>query len=85
MDKPDDPIYDYVRTVMLEIMAVLWSNGQKQLHVGAMMRLIGVEESQAAKHDDERIDIDESFEEMAADHHVQHLLKNQMPAGTSLH
>ena len=54
MDKPDDPIYDYVRTVMLEIMAVLWSNGQKQLHVGAMMRLIGVEESQAAKHDDER-------------------------------
>ena len=42
-----DPIYDYVRQVMLEVMAVLYANGQKELHVGAMMRLIGVDEAYA--------------------------------------
>ena len=58
-----DPLHDYVETVMLEVMAVLWANGQTKLHVGALMRLLGVPESAAAKHDDERIEIDESFDQ----------------------
>ena len=80
-----DPLYDYVRTVMLEVMAVLWANGQRQLHVGAMMRLLGVDEEQAALHDEERIDIDENFSEMLSDVNIQHLIQSRVPAGATIH
>ena len=79
-----DPIYDYVRQVMLEVMAVLWANGQRELHVGAMMRLIGVNEELARTHDNERIEIDEEFERMAQDLDLQHLIK-RVPAGAIIH
>lgn len=54
-----DPLYQHVRQLMLEIMAVLWANGHTTLHVGAVMRLIGVPDQDAALHDDERLDIAE--------------------------
>ena len=80
-----DPLYEYVRTVMLEVMAVLYANGQRQLHVGAMMRLIGVDEERAAMHDDDRIDIDESFAELANDVNIKHLLQSRIPNGATIH
>ena len=80
-----DPLYEYVRTVMLEVMAVLYANGQRQLHVGAMMRLIGVDEERAALHDDDRIDIDESFAELANDVNIKHLLQSRIPDGATIH
>lgn len=80
-----DPLYEYVRTVMLEVMAVLYANGQRQLHVGAMMRLIGVDEERAAIHDDDRIDIDESFAELANDVNIKHLLQSRIPDGATIH
>ena len=80
-----DPLYEYVRTVMLEVMAVLYANGQRQLHVGAMMRLIGVDEERAAMHDDDRIDIDESFAELANDVNIKYLLQSRIPDGATIH
>lgn len=80
-----DPLYEFVRTVMLEVMAVLYANGQRQLHVGAMMRLIGVDEERAAMHDDDRIDIDESFAELANDVNIRHLLQSRIPDGATIH
>ena len=80
-----DPLYEYVRTVMLEVMAVLYANGQRQLHVGAMMRLIGVDEERAAEHDSARIDIDESFAELANDVNIKHLLQSRIPDGATIH
>ena len=80
-----DPLYEYVRTVMLEVMAVLYANGHRQLHVGAMMRLIGVNEEQAAEHDEERIDIDESFAELASDVNIKYLLQSRIPDGATIH
>ena len=80
-----DPLYEYVRTVMLEVMAVLYANGQRQLHVGAMMRLLGVDEERAAMHDDDRIDIDESFAEIANDVNIKHLLQSRIPDGATIH
>ena len=80
-----DPLYEYVRTVMLEVMAVLYANGQRQLHVGAMMRLIGVDEERAALHDDDRIDIDESFAELANDVNIKYLLQSRIPDGATIH
>jgi len=80
-----DPLYEFVRTVMLEVMAVLYANGQRQLHVGAMMRLIGVDEERAAMHDDDRIDIDESFAELANDVNIKYLLQSRIPDGATIH
>jgi len=80
-----DPLYEYVRTVMLEVMAVLYANGQRQLHVGAMMRLIGVDEERAAEHDGDRIDIDESFAELANDVNIKYLLQSRIPDGVTIH
>jgi len=80
-----DPLYEFVRTVMLEVMAVLYANGQRQLHVGAMMRLLGVDEERAAMHDDDRIDIDESFAEIANDVNIKHLLQSRIPDGATIH
>lgn len=80
-----DPLYDYVRQVMIEVMAVLWANGQKELHVGAMMRLLGVPEETAAQHDEERIDLDDNFDEMAKELNVQHLIKSRVPVGATIH
>ena len=80
-----DPLYEFVRTVMLEVMAVLYANGQRQLHVGAMMRLIGVDEERAAEHDDDRIDIDESFAELANDVNIKYLLQSRIPDGATIH
>jgi hypothetical protein len=80
-----DPLYEFVRTVMLEVMAVLYANGQRQLHVGAMMRLIGVDEERAAEHDGDRIDIDESFAELANDVNIKYLLQSRIPDGATIH
>ena len=80
-----DPLYEYVRTVMMEVMAVLYANGQKSVHVGALMRLLGVPETQAAEHDDERIEIDENFDEIAKELNIQHLIRNRIPAGATIH
>ena len=70
---------------MMEVMAVLYANGQKTIHVGALMRLLGVPESSAAEHDDERIDIDENFDEIARELNIQHLIGTRIPAGATIH
>jgi len=80
-----DPLYEYIKTTMLEIMAVLYANGQRELHVGAMMRLLGIDEDTALLHDDERINIDESFADMAKELNIQHLIRHRVPAGATIH
>lgn len=80
-----DPLYDYVRSVMIQIMGVLWRNGQRELHVGAMMRLLGVPDQTAAKHDDERIEIDENFAQLAAELNRQYLMQTQVPSEATIH
>jgi hypothetical protein len=80
-----DPLYDHVRQLMLEVMAVLHSNGHKELHVGAMMRLIGVDEETAVQHDDERININDSFAELAEELGIQVRSPLSAPAGVTIH
>lgn len=70
---------------MAEVMAVLYSNGQKALHLGAMMRLIGVDEETASKYDDHRIDIDENFLKLASELNIEYLIRPKIPVGTTIH
>lgn len=80
-----DPLYEYVRTVMMEVMAILYANGKTELHVGALMRLVGVPDEQASEHDNERIEIDDNFLDLVKQHNLVHLLGNRIPAGATIH
>lgn len=80
-----DPLYQYVRQVMLEIMAVLWVHGQTTLHVGAVMRLLGVPDHEASRHDGERLDIADNQSELMQQLRLHRFHENHVPAGTTIH
>ena len=61
MQDQDDKVYHYAKNMLLEIMAVLYVNGRRTMHVGAAMRLMGVDDETASQHDEERIEIEENF------------------------
>lgn len=80
-----DPLYEYVRAMMIQIMAVLSHNGYRELHVGGMMRILGVPNHTAALHDDEIIAIDENFAKMAAELNNRYLMQLQVPSEATIH
>ena len=61
MLEQDEFLHERIKTVMLDVMAVLYDNGIKLVHMGAMMRLLGVDDVKASEHDDELIELDEKF------------------------
>jgi hypothetical protein len=50
-----------VRLTILNLCVVLYDCGISEIHVGAIMRLLGVPNQQATAHDDERILLDADF------------------------
>ncbi len=69
---------------MLDIMAVLYDNGIKLVHMGAMMRLLGVDDSKASQHDSEVIELDEKFGTMLAELNKK-VEPIEIPQGTTFH
>jgi hypothetical protein len=53
--------------------------------VGAIMRLLGVDEEHARLHDDERIELDENFVKMVTALNINELASVQIPQGTTIH
>jgi len=76
-----DPLFEHVRSIMTQVMAVLYTNGYQKLHVGGMMRLIGVDDIMAKHYDLDRIDIDGDFvKQLAAS-----LVVQETPPGVTVH
>lgn len=50
-----------VRLLMYEIMLVLYRHGITEIHVGGLMRLLGVADDSAQQHDDELVILDDKF------------------------
>jgi hypothetical protein len=50
-----------IRLSILNLCVVLYDCGITEVHVGGLMRILGVAEQNAAQHDDERIILDEDF------------------------
>ena len=69
---------------MLDVMAVLYDNGIKNVHMGAMMRLLGVDDSKAAEHDSEIIELDEKFGSMLSQLNKKEV-PEEIPQGTTIH
>lgn len=80
----EDLLHDRIKHIMLDIMAVLYTNGIRTVHMGAMMRLLGVNDSKASEHDSEIVEMDEKFGNMLTE-----LNKNvgqlEIPKGTTFH
>lgn len=57
----EEEIDFFVRQTTTEVMLALYKLGYTEIHVGGMMRIIGVSDEFAATHDDQRIVIDEVF------------------------
>ena len=50
-----------IRLSILNLMVVLYDCGITEIHIGGVMRIMGVSDSMAQKHDNERLVLDEEF------------------------
>lgn len=81
---PDEEHFEeFLRGMILEICEVLHRNGFRTAQVGAIMRLIGVPEEQAASHDDDYFDLDQEFVAELAERKKN--LDLDIPPGTVIH
>ena len=93
MDDHEEDLLDKeeVREIVLAVCGVLFDFGIKEIHIGGLMRLIGVEEERAQQHDNEVMILDEEFEETYTEY-VDSLDTRQdvtvdikVPPGTTIH
>jgi hypothetical protein len=50
-----------IRLTILNLMLVLYDCGIDEIHVGGIMRILGVPNEKASAHDDERVVLNEEF------------------------
>jgi hypothetical protein len=50
-----------IRLTILNLMVVLYDCGIDEVHVGGIMRILGVPNEKASAHDDERVVLNEEF------------------------
>lgn len=59
----DSQLEKHIRDLLMDICEVMYNHGYEMVHVGAMMRLIGVDNPIAADHDSEYFVFDQEFED----------------------
>lgn len=57
----DDELDQQIRLIIMELMLVLHKHGIKEVHMGGLMRLIGVRDKLAKECDNDRIELTEDF------------------------
>jgi len=50
-----------IRLTILNLMVVLYDCGITEIHIGGVMRILGVPDDKAQAHDNERLVIDDNF------------------------
>ena len=65
-----DQLEDQIRNMVLDICEVLYRNGIRRVQVGAIMRLIGLDNESAAALDNEFIEVDSTFIELARSYYA---------------
>jgi hypothetical protein len=79
----EDQLHTRIKEIMIDIMIVLYEHGIKEAHMGAMMRLLGVDDDSAANHDKESVVLDEKFGEMITK--LNRPVPINIPSGTTFH
>lgn len=57
----DEALEQEVKLIIMELMLVLHKHGIREINVGGLMRMIGVDNSTAQESDDDLIILDEKF------------------------
>jgi hypothetical protein len=58
----DDIELDHqIRMVLMNLMVVLYSCGITKIHLGGLMRILGIDNRVACKYDNEQLALDEDF------------------------
>jgi hypothetical protein len=57
----DTELDQSIRLSILNLMVVLYDCGITEIHIGGVMRILGVSDSMAQQHDNERLVLDEEF------------------------
>ena len=57
----DDELDLKVKYLMFDLMLVLYNYGITEVNVGGLMRMLGVEETTAAEHDNEAVELTHEF------------------------
>ena len=50
-----------IRMALMNLMVVLYSCGITTIHLGGLMRILGVDNKIAGQHDDEQLQLDDDF------------------------
>jgi len=58
---PDDPLESELRELIIDVCEAMMKHGFDSVSIGAVMRLIGVDESRAKQHDYEFFALDQDF------------------------
>lgn len=74
-----------IQEIILELCTVLNSYGYPDVSIGAMMRVLGVSEEAAAKHDDNYIKLGEEFDKMLDELDVSENGYPYIPASETIH
>lgn len=79
----DDQLGTAVHDLIIDICDVLYQRGYQIVPVGAIMRLVGVQEERARLHDNEWFELDESFVAQLEMKKVQSI--KSAPADVTIH
>jgi hypothetical protein len=78
-----------VQDLIVDICKALYQHGFREVPVGAIMRLIGVENTTATQHDEEYFQLDKDFENLLQEQEIAEYEKSLAsvapPSGTILH
>lgn len=83
-----DQLETKVRTLILELLLVLHRHGIREVSSGALMRMLGVPASEAAKYDSEDIAIDQEIFDEIVKHYDESsdvVIEINVPLGTTIH
>ncbi len=75
----DKDLDQTIRMAIFDLMLTLYAQGITEIHMGGMMRILGVDNETASRHDDERVVLDDDFAKYVA------AITEPRPAGQTLH
>ena len=76
----EDDLDIKIKNLMFDLMLVLYSHGIKEVNIGGLMRVLGVEHEVAAEHDDESVELTKEFAK-----YVEEARDTKRPDNETLH
>ena len=85
MAMQDSLLEQSVRHLIMELCEVMFHNGYSEVSVGAMMRLIGIDDQRASAHDGEMMELDADFEKALMEYRTRKTMMRGTDQGKTLH